>query len=67
MHTRHFFKNNEWIFIYIVTHKIGINFDQQFLMHDACQASYNAAQYVFPDAAILKCYFHVLVNVTGNI
>jgi hypothetical protein len=39
-----------------------IEFNPDFLMQDACQASFNAAKTHFKDVTILMCYFHVLQN-----
>ena len=46
--------------------KMGISFEPDYIMQDACQASYNAAIKLF-NADILMCYFHVLHNVRKNI
>ena len=46
--------------------KMDISFEPDYIMQDACQASYNAAIKIF-NANNLMCYFHVLHNVRKNI
>ena len=43
-----------------------INFNPDYLMMDASDATYNAAIKVFLDAKILMCYFHLQQNVLKN-
>lgn len=47
--------------------QLKIEFNPRFLMQDACQASFNAARAVFPDAIVLMCYFHVKQNIRKNL
>jgi len=42
---------------------LNLNFDPEYIMQDACEASYNSARKYFPDAVILICFFHVMQNV----
>jgi hypothetical protein len=42
--------------------KIDLEFDPDYIMQDACQASYNSANSYF-NATILMCYFHVMQNI----
>jgi DNA-binding transcriptional regulator YiaG len=46
--------------------KIDIDFDPDFIIQDACQASYNAATEFFT-SKILMCYFHVMQNIKKRI
>jgi len=41
-------------------------FDPDYIMMDASDATYNAAKEVFPYATILMCYFHVMKNIRKN-
>ena len=43
--------------------EMGIELDPDFIMQDACGASYNAARSVGLNGNILMCYFHVLYNI----
>ena len=42
---------------------LNLNFDPEYIMQDAAPASYLSACKYFPDAIVLKCYFHVMQNV----
>lgn len=42
--------------------KLEIEFEPEYVMQDACNASYNAAKKLFPNINILMCYFHVVKN-----
>ena len=39
---------------------INVEYKVEFLMQDACRASFNAARISFPNAVVLMCYFHVV-------
>ena len=41
--------------------KLDIEFQPQYIMQDACDASYNASINIFPDCVVLMCYFHVVL------
>jgi len=43
--------------------ELDIEFEPQFIMQDACQASYNAALNVFPNVKVLMCYYHVKAQI----
>jgi len=42
---------------------LDLDLDPEYIMQDACDASYNAARQFFPNATILMCWFHVQQNV----
>ena len=42
---------------------LKLDLDPEYIMQDACDASYNAAKKYFPNAIILMCFFHVQQNV----
>ena len=42
---------------------LNLNFDPEYIMQDACAASYSSACKYFPDAVVLMCFFHVIQNV----
>ena len=42
---------------------LNLNFDPEYIMQDACEASYNSACKYFPNAIVLMCFFHVMQNV----
>ena len=42
---------------------LDLNFDPDFIMQDAAEASANSAIKFFPNVTILMCYFHVMQNV----
>lgn len=46
-----------------LTNKLDIEFEPEYIMQDACDASYNAAKAVKLPATILMCYFHVMYNI----
>ena len=45
---------------------MGIEFDPEFIMQDACGASFNAARAVGLNGTILMCYFYVVKNIKKN-
>jgi hypothetical protein len=45
---------------------MDIDFNPQYIVQDAWLASYNAAKRVFPEAVVLMCYFHVVLNCKKN-
>jgi hypothetical protein len=47
--------------------RLGLEMDPEYIMMDACDACYNAAVDVFPDAKILMCWFHVQKNIKANL
>ena len=47
--------------------RFGIEFDPEYIMQDACDASANTARRLFPEVKILMCYFHVKKNVKENV
>ena len=42
---------------------LDLDFSPEYIMQDACKASYNAARSCFPNVIILMCFFHVMQNV----
>ena len=36
-----------------------IEFDPEYIMQDACDASLNTVKRIFPEVKVLMCYFHV--------
>jgi hypothetical protein len=42
---------------------MSLEYNPQYMMQDACRASFNAVEKCFPDAIILMCYFHVVENI----
>jgi len=49
-----------------VANKLDIEFDPEYIMMDACDATYKAAKKVFPFSTVLMCYFHVMKNIRAN-
>ena len=45
----------------------GIEFDPEYIMQDACDASLNAILNFFPEVTPLMCYFHVKKNVKEKV
>ena len=43
--------------------QLDINFEPEYIMQDACSASYASARKYFPNAVVLMCFFHVMQNV----
>ena len=43
--------------------KLKLDLDPEYIMQDACDASYNAATKLFPNSIILMCFFHLQQNV----
>jgi len=50
-----------------LTNVMGLEYDLEYLMQDACPASRKAVLNFFPNVKILMCYFHVKKNVRENI
>jgi len=46
--------------------KMGLHLSPDYLMMDSSDATYNAAEQVFPDATLLMCYFHMKMNIRKN-
>jgi len=46
-----------------LSNSLGLVFEPQYVIMDACDASYNAVEKVFPRAKILMCWFHVQFNI----
>ena len=46
--------------------ELELDFNPDFLMMDASDATYNAASKIFPNIMILMCYFHLMQNVLKN-
>ena len=44
-----------------------IEFDPEYIMQDACDASLNTVKRIFPEVKVLMCYFHVKKNVKENV
>ena len=42
---------------------MDLTYEPEFVMQDACNASYNAVKRVFPEVSVLVCYWHVLDNI----
>ncbi|CAF1077097.1 unnamed protein product [Brachionus calyciflorus] len=59
-------QEEDFIFFYRSLQKMADllekDFDPNYIVQDACNASRNAAIKFFPDTNILMCYFHVLLN-----
>jgi hypothetical protein len=47
-----------------LSRELGHVLDPEYIMQDACLASFNAAKMIFPLAIVLMCYFHVMQNVS---
>jgi hypothetical protein len=45
-----------------VAEELEIEFDPQYIMQDAWDASYNAVKELFPDVKVLMCWYHVRSN-----
>lgn len=45
---------------------LDIMFDPEYIVQDACLASYNAACRIFRGVVVLMCYFHVILNCKKN-
>jgi hypothetical protein len=43
-----------------LSNSLGLVFKPQYVIMDACDASHNAVEKVFPRAKILMCWFHVI-------
>ncbi len=46
--------------------QLRLHFSPDYLMMDANDPTYNAAEQEFPDATLLMCYFHMKMNVRKN-
>jgi hypothetical protein len=49
-----------------IANKMDIEFDHEYIMMDACDATCNAAKKAFPYSTILMCYFNVMKNIKAN-
>ena len=46
---------------------LGLDFKPDYIMQDACTASYLSAIKLFPFVIVLMCYFHVMQNVNDKL
>jgi hypothetical protein len=46
--------------------EMGLEYDPEYIMQDACPASRSAILEFFPDVIVLMCYFHVKKNIKDN-